>query len=105
MPWTDAFLPVEHANYVAVQEATWGHLAPEKGRTYTGSMLFTQSEYGDIVVIRANFEGLDDSPWLFEALNNFAADHAIDPGAIYLFRGTFRNYRFRGPVSKLDLPL
>jgi hypothetical protein len=58
----EAFAPIEAVYREAVLRDTWGHLAPEPGRKYAGTILFTHSEYGDITVIRTDFPGLPDSP-------------------------------------------
>ena len=63
MPWTDAFIPHEARYQAAVMQNTWGHLAPKPGRAYIGHVVFAYGAYGDIVPIRCEFDGLDDSPW------------------------------------------
>jgi hypothetical protein len=96
----ETWRPIHQANYEAVQRGTWGHLAPKKNRTYPGSMLFARSAYGECSLIRADFKGLNDSPWLFQVMNDFAEENAKEDGAIYRFIGHFRNYEFVGAVNK-----
>ena len=103
MPWTDAFETVEREYGAAVERDTWGHLAPEQNRSYRGSLLFTHTEWGQWVLIRGNFDGLDWSPWLFDAAMEFVEKHATEEGGLYQWRGTFRNYRWYGKPQKLVL--
>lgn len=95
--------PIEEANFKAVQEETWGHLAPKKNQTYPGTMLFSLTAFGDYVIIDADFGELPSSPWIFEAMTAFVVAHATEEGAVYKFEGTFRNYEFKGPIAKLEL--
>ncbi len=72
-----------------VMQDTWGHLAPKKGRVYKGYMIFAHSSYGDIVLLDANFENLTDSPWLFEAMQDFIGENSKDSG-VYKWEGYYR---------------
>lgn len=114
MPWTDAFLPMEAANRKAVMRDTWGHLAPQKNKTYPGFIVFAIGCYDALnpVPVQCEFAGLDDSPWFFDALNEFIGqanqgrpgdDYPMPPGTIWRFDGVFRNYEFRGEVQKVEL--
>jgi hypothetical protein len=53
---------------------TWGHLAPKKNTSYKIVILFMVSEYGGngatLIDTRLN-DGLEDSPWLYDAINNY----------------------------------
>jgi len=98
----EAFIPVEEAYKDAVMENTWGHLAPRRNAQHKGSMLFARSEYGDLVILNSAFDGLDDSPWLFQAMMDFVSDNTPEPG-IYKFTGRFRNYKFVGDVAKVEV--
>lgn len=108
MSLAEAMAPAENHYRNQVIAATFGHLAPEPRKRYPGTILFTQTEYGRLEPIRANFEGLPDSPWFFEHLNDFVADKATEAGAVYRFKGTYEtfkngNSRFSGKVVKLDI--
>jgi hypothetical protein len=108
MSLADAFAPAEQHYRNQVIAATFGHLAPEPRKAYPGTILFTHSEYGQLVPIRAHFDGLPDSPWFFEHLNDFVADKATVAGGVYRFKGTYMlckngNARFVGKVVKLDI--
>lgn len=99
-----AFAPIRMANTIAVQKATWGHLAPRCNKKYTGTIVFSISAYGDMVVIDADFGDLPDSPWLFEALHEFPfADEGLVHGAVYRFDGIFRNYKFEGSRTVISI--
>jgi hypothetical protein len=89
-----------------VMEETWGHLAPEPGRRYQGTMLFTDSAYGDLVLIEARWEGLQDSPWLFEDMQDYIEVAETKPGRIYRWKGTYvrfknGNHRFSGVLVEV----
>ena len=95
----DAFAPAEAAYHEKVMQHTWGHLAPERAKTYPGKMTFALGEYGDYVPIHADFEGLGDSPWFFQDMMDFIVEKATEPG-IYKFAGKYRNHRFDGEVVR-----
>jgi hypothetical protein len=59
-----------------VMQETWGHLAPNPNREYTGSVLFTHGAYGDLTAISVDFDGLDDSPWFYEHLHDWFVNAA-----------------------------
>lgn len=92
-----------------VRNGTFGHLAPQNGKSYQGYMLFAWSEYGDITLIRAHFDGLNDSPWLFDDMNTFITSETRDEGQIYLFRGHYRRQdgkgEFVGTVTQVDIDI
>jgi hypothetical protein len=46
-------------------------------------------------LIRAEFKGLDDSPWLFDDMTDYMCDNAKCSSVIYKFKGTYT-------VSKRD---
>jgi hypothetical protein len=108
MSLASAFVEYEaHARSV-VMHNTWGHLAPEPRRDYPGTILFTQTEYGDLVPIRSRFTGLPDSPWFHQHLCDFVADKATEPGVVYRFEGKYMmfkngNARFSGKVRKVRI--
>lgn len=86
------------AEGIAIQRAqatcaTFGHLAPELGREYAGSILFAHGEYGDYLPIRTKFEELPDSPWFFEGMCDFIMDHGADghhdSGKVFWWTGTY----------------
>jgi hypothetical protein len=90
----EVFAPVQERYRDEVLSETWGHLHPEDGKEYSGYLLFTHGAYGDTTIIRSQFEGLDDSPWLFDDLNGFVEQH-IDAnpnkeGTIWRWKGTYK---------------
>ena len=92
-----AFAPVVLENYRIAHKNTWGHLAPEQNKTYRGYIVFTLTVYGDMTIIDSDFGELPDSPWLFDAMNEFVFDdRSLPEGAVFRWEGTFRNYRFNG---------
>lgn len=117
MSLADAFAPVEAGYRNQVMTETFGHLAPHPRQKYSGEILFTHGEYGDIIVIRNEIE-IEDSPWFFEDIQEFVAGRMVQgvgayvkrtlikTGAVYRFTGyymKFRNgaYRFSGKVTKV----
>lgn len=109
----EAWAPIEAAHRAAVMEDTWGHLAPKKNKIYRGRIVFAVGIYGNDelnpTAIHCHFEGLDDSPWFFDALSDFLQSGQSDigktrrfpEGAVYQFDGTFRNYEFRGRFKRV----
>jgi hypothetical protein len=91
---------IEADNRARVEAETFGHLAPERDKTYEGTILFAHSWYGEgSVPITAEFVGLEDSPWFYDGMCTFLVDHQAEHGkAVYgkVFRWTgtytFRNW-------------
>lgn len=111
----DAFAPAEAHYKAQVMQETWGHLAPKKGKTYTGRIVYTMGVYdgGDInpTIIVCDFPGLPDSPWFYEHLGDFIDSISWEPardypkrqghgevGCVYEWRDTLKNYDFKGSV-------
>lgn len=105
MPWIDAFIPAEIQYRNAVLADTWGHLAPKKNKTYPGRIVYAVGCFGDDplnpTAIVCEFDGLDSSPWFFEAMTDFIGAQEGEPGFVYEFTGTFRNYEFKGHIKPL----
>ena len=111
MPWTDVFAPAEAENRRIVMANTWGHLAPKKNVTYNVRLVFAIGCFGsdhlNPTVIHADFthkvEELDSSPWLFDSVQDFLGqdDNRGEPGNVYEFVGTWRNYRFIGQIRRV----
>lgn len=84
------------------KKESWGHLAPEKDKEYKCSFIFGVSHYFsyESFIINSLFKGLDDSPWLFRAMETFIFEQdemdRLKPGFIYQFTGIFKNYVFSG---------
>ena len=108
MSLADAFASAEAEYRNRVMHSTWGHLAPVPRKPYTGGILFTHTEYGDLVPIRSSFPELPDSPWFYRHLHDFVADKARTPATVYRFEGTYTmlkngRSRFSGKVRKVRL--
>lgn len=90
-----------------VQEETWGHLKAKPGH-HRGYMVFACGEYGDLVSIASDFEGVSGSPWFFQSHQDFIAEHAPKRGKLYVFVGEYRRLkgddcgRFVGKVTPVD---
>ena len=88
-----------------VLRETWGHLAPKPNRPYQGWMIFAHTAHGDCLPIDYDFQRLDSSPWLFEAIMDFINEHTDEEG-IYRWEGIFKmdrqgNCTWRGLVTRI----
>lgn len=102
--WAETVSPaLAHYKNAKLAE-TWGHLAPKKNVSYKGKILFCVSGYGDTgtALIDSKFDNLEDSPWLYDAINDYINDcEGLEDGGIYRIDCTFRNYRFYGKPKKV----
>lgn len=109
MSVADAFYPAVSFYAEKVKEATWGHLAPIKNKKYKGSIIFAfgcyDSGYLNPTPLSVEFDGLEDSPWLYEAIDDFLGEYsgADKEGKVFRFDGCFKNYHFEGSVRQLTL--
>lgn len=88
-----------------VMRDTWGHLAPQKGQSYKGYMIYAHSGYDDIVLIDSGFKNLSDSPWLYGNMQDFIAENG-ERGNIYRWDGYYKvftdnRYCFDGIIKKI----
>lgn len=87
---------------------TWGHLAPVRNKKYVGRIVyaigcFDSGNYNP-TPITVELAGLDDSPYFYEAINEWLQDLEEDyrkEGCIYEFTGVFKNYKFVGEIKLL----
>lgn len=112
MAWVDAFAPVEAAYHAAVLRDTWGHLAPEKDKSYPGRLVFSFGVYesGDLnpTILVCDFgeagDELDGGPWFYRAVHDFLDRYTPGKaGCVYEWTGVVRNYRFKGKRARLIL--
>lgn len=106
MSLADAFAPAEARHRSQVLAATFGHLAPQARKKYPGSIIFAQSEFGQLVPIRSSFDDLPDSPWFYQHLTDFVADKATEPGQVCRFEGHYQLYKngkgkFTGTITEV----
>lgn len=103
MSFAEAFAPMDAHYRSQVIAATWGHLAPQKRKAYQGWILFAIPEYdsGNPCIIEAEFKGLGDSPWLYDAMWDFASK--VEKVGVYRFDGTLQNYEFKGTVQRIEV--
>lgn len=97
------------SKWLKVQGATWGHLKARPG-AHRGYMIFTRGEYGDLISIASDFEGVSSSPWFYQAQQDFIGDQTgLEGGKIYIFAGLYIRKRgddcgrFEGSIRHLDL--
>jgi len=106
MTFGDSMAQAESVYIERVFDDTWGHLAPVKNKKYPIRIVWAvgcyESNSSTIIVSDC---AVDDSPYLYEALNDFIFD--IDrennhlEGCVYEFLGSFKNYKFSGNVTML----
>lgn len=84
---------------------TWGHLAAKKDKPYRIKILFSESSYGSqgtSLIESKLYDGLQDSPWLYDAiLNRIHQGMKRKPG-VYVINGIIRNYRVIGKAKKIS---
>lgn len=110
MPVIDVYQGRKQAK---VMRDTWGHLAPEVGRTYPGFVLFGHTAFGEHLVLDYDFKDLDGNPWTHEFIYGWAieeVDRRFCHQQLRLWRwqGTYRVYkngrhRLMGKVRPLRL--
>lgn len=102
MAWIDAMAPAIAAHKERVMQATWGHLAPKRNKTYQGRIVWAVGCYGkDHTPLVCEFDDLDDSPWFYDAMTEFLWAQECESGCVYEFIGTFRNFNFKGKVRTI----
>lgn len=109
-----------------VLEDTWGHLAPKRNIIYRGKITFALGCYDsghlnptilDATLVSRKYGELSDSPWFYDAVNDFLSDSICDHtvwdkeengwkrklhvGNVYQFEGYFRNYEFVGTIKNV----
>ncbi len=111
----DAFAPAEAKYREDVMRATWGHLAPEKHRSYHGFIVFAIGCYdsGELnpTPLSVEFKDLDDSPWFYDALHEMLGKYQIGfrkrkrfkVGGVYRWDGQVCNYKFKGKFRRLEV--
>ena len=99
----DALATIESNNRAIVQQDTFGHLAPKRNEVYKGRLVFGIGCFGcdtlNPTALFCEFDGLDSSPWFFDAVCEFMQDRELTAGCVYEFLGTFKNYEFTGPIK------
>lgn len=89
----------------AVDQDTWGHLAPKKNTTYKGRLLVSNTDYGNIghSIVQMEWDNLEDSPWIYDHVNEWLWENrdSMEDDGIYLIKATFRNYRMWGKIAKI----
>jgi len=108
MSFASACRSWQAANVEAVYAATWGHLAPTKNKTYRGHIVWALGCLGsddlNPTIMELEMGDLDSSPWLFKNMTDFLASHSREGGALFRFDGSFRNYKWKGTITRLNPP-
>lgn len=112
----DTLASIDAHNHREQLKDTFGHLAPVKNKKYNGRIVYTVGCLGsddlNPTVIAFDFGDLDSSPWLYDALHEFIGggdrpgaydgfcytENGLknEPGFVYEWVGTVRNYVFHG---------
>jgi len=86
-----------------VLKETWGHLAPELGRKYTGWILVAHDCYGGWTILDWEFENVPSSPWIAEDIDDFTfgwfdlMDVDDDfPVGVYRYEGWYKKFKNGG---------
>lgn len=92
--FAEAFAPVIELNRAIVARNTWGHLAPEPQKKYYGWVIVARGIGGNNIIFDYEFNGLPDSPWFAEDLDEFALGATSDEGlGLYKFKGWYKKFR------------
>lgn len=77
---------------------TFGHLAPEKNKTYRGTMLIAKSAFKEreAEIIDFKFDNdLESSPWLFEVLERYVKNFRIKEGHVHEINIKIKNFKVK----------
>lgn len=116
----EAMAPAEARYREYIMTETWGHLAPKRNKTYTGEIIWAldlyDSGYLNPKVLKCELGDLPDSPWFYSAMMDFLRSLTDRPdgdnrkqedettGRLYIWKGTFRNYKFSGTFQQILVP-
>lgn len=105
--WDETAASITAMNKERVYAATWGHLAPKANTTYKGIITCAKSHYesGTTHLLNIELKGLEDSPWLYEAVEDmlWQLEEKLKEGCAYVITTTFRNYRFWTKIKEINL--
>jgi hypothetical protein len=111
MPFVDAYHVRKSQE---VMEETWSHLRAKRGTRFRGHMTFATSlyDYGAVAVIEFEFGDLEDSPWLYQDIQDLVDKFSDEKrrGRVYRFVGEYVVYkngqrRFVGKTRQVRLRL
>jgi hypothetical protein len=80
---------IEEHNRNIVQGQTWGHLYPKRGEVYRGRMVLCFGQYGNMIVLNSEWEGLGCSPVLYEVEQDIFDAWEVEEGNAYVWVGSF----------------
>lgn len=103
----EAMAPAYQRYHDEMLSATWGHLHPERDRYYEGYMVFAYGTYGDLVILQAEWQDLEDSPWLFDDMTEYwgqlVDDKSLEQGHVYRFDGTYCRHLMYDPERVAEI--
>lgn len=101
-----------YADQMAVVKAdTWGHMAPLKGIVYPIEMVavvgyFSEDILNPVLLSCGPTDGPWDGPWFCDSVREFLSDKIgkdANAGKIFRFVGHWRNYRFVGKFTQVNV--
>lgn len=93
----------EHHRQLVLAD-TFGHLAAKKGKEYGVKILFATSpysQYSTSLIDTKYSDGLEDSPWIYDAIVERINGMKLKKYGVYLLDGTVKNYRIKGRAKLL----
>ena len=77
MPVKDAYR--QRKKHEAMAD-TWGHMYPKPGSKWYGELTIAIGEYGDQIIVKSDFPGLDSSPQRFQVEHTIFDLYQLEPG-------------------------
>ncbi len=104
MSMITAFEPIDIEYRRQVMGETWGHLAPKRNKKYKVKFWFARSVYNrqGTVIIKSESE-LPSSPWEYDAIHEMLGEFNLNDGSLYIWEGTFKNYKWTGELAEMPL--
>lgn len=106
MPLLDVFsVSKKHA----AMEDTWGYFYPEPGTKWYGEITIAHGDYGDLIIVKTDFPGLDCSPQRHAIETTVLDMFDTEPGiytikcGIWFFRTCHNMYKGE-PIGKIIYP-
>lgn len=96
---------VTHLSLQGVMDETFGHLRPDPTHSYSGEMVWAESAYEGGILVCASWDGLSDSPWLYDDMVSMWESLGLEGGKVYRWAGSYRcgkrNAAFLGDLEEV----
>ena len=95
MSLADAFEPCESIHRARVEYSTFGHLHPHENSKYHGYIIAAVTQYQPtIVVIKDDFEELENSPWQYSDFHDFVYESLKERDiGVYKYTGWYKKFK------------